>query len=307
MSAGWLLVAALVAQNAQDLRVQRAVVVQPETVTVGDAFRVVVRIRAPRGADIGFPDAPDSSGAVEAIDPVQITTGADTAATDQTAVYRLAAWDVGPLAVPLGSVRVAFGGRVQEVSLGGVSVFVRSVLPADSALHVPKPARGVLPVPSPWWWWLLIALAVALIIALIWWWLRRRRRLRLIAPVDPYEEALAAFERVESLGLVAAGERGRYVALMVEVMREYLSRLDERADLALTTSELLAAIRDVSVFPANRLAGLLVEADLIKFARRAVVPTEATQLGKEARAVVEQIHATQQAPETPATPAQAAA
>lgn len=291
MIATWLVAALLSVQAAQEVRVQRAVVVQPETVTVGDPFRVVVRIRAPRGADIGFPDGPDSSGAVEAVDPVQIVSSPDSSVTDQSAVYRLTAWDVGRLPITLGNVRVAFERTVQEVALGEISVFVASVLPADTALHVPKPARDVLPIPAPWWWWLVIAAAIAALIALLWWWLRRRRRLELIAATDPYEEAVAAFARIEALGLVAAGERGRYVALMVEVVREYLARIDEGADLAYTTSELLAATRDTPIIPGNRLAALLVEADLIKFARRAVTAAHATQLGNEARQMVEQIHA----------------
>ncbi len=293
MIASWLVASLLAAQAVQDARVQRAVVVQPETVTVGDPFRVVVRVRAPRGADIGFPDAPDSARAVEAVDPVQITTAPDTAATDQTATYRLTAWDVGRIPISFGRLRVAYGQSVQEVALGDISVFVASVLPADTSLHVPKPARDVLPIPSPWWLWLLIAAVVAAIIALIWWWLRRRRRLRLITPVDPYVEALAAFERVDALGLVSAGERGRYVALMVEVVREFLARVDGRAELAFTTSELLAAISAVEILPANRLAALLVEADLIKFARRPVTSAYATQLGKEARDIVDAIHTAQ--------------
>lgn len=290
MIATWLVAALLATQAAQEVRVQRAVVVQPETVTVGDPFRVVVRIRAARGADVGFPDGPGSSGAVEAVDPVQIVSSPDSSATDQSAVYRLTAWDVGRISIVLGNVRVAFGRTVQEIALGEISVFVASVLPADTTLHVPKPARDVLPLPAPWWWWLIIAATVAAIIALLWWWLRRRRRLKLSTATDPYEEALAAFARIEALGLVAAGERGRYVALMVEVLREYLARSDERADLAYTTSELLAATGDNPVIPANRLAALLVEADLIKFARRPITAAHATQLGNEARQIVQQIH-----------------
>lgn len=290
MMVSWLVAALVATQSAQQVRVQRAVVVQPETVTVGDPFRVVVRIRAPQGADIGFPDGPDSVGAVEAIDPVQIISSPDSASADQSAVYRLAAWDVGRLAISLGNVRVAFGRTVQEIALGDISVFVASVLPADTTLHVPKPARDVLPVASPWWWWLVIAATIAAIVGLVWWWLRRRRRLKLITAADPYEEALAAFARIDALGLVAAGERGRYVALMVEVVREFLSRADERAELAYTTSELLAAARDIPVIPGNRLAALLVEADLIKFARRPVSAAHATQLGSEARQIVEQVH-----------------
>ncbi len=304
---GTLLTLTLVAvQSTQDIRVQRAIVVQPETVTVGDPFRVIVRVKAPLGADIGFPDAPDSAGKVEAIDPVQITTAQDSTASDQTAVYRVAAWDVGRIAIRLGNVRVAIGREITEVTLGEASIFVASVLPADTTLHVPKPARDVMAIPAPWWLWLLIALAIAAIAALVWWWLRRRRRLKLVTPIDPYEEALAGFARVQGLGLVEAGERGRYVALMVEVLREYAARIDERADLALTTAELLSSIQEVSLIPANRLAALLVEADLIKFARRPVTAAQATQLGSEARQIVEQIHAAQQAAKSPA-PAQAAA
>ncbi|MEW5918226.1 MAG: DUF4381 family protein [Gemmatimonadota bacterium] len=293
MIASFVVAALLLAQGTQQpIRVERAIVVQPETVTVGDPFRVLVRVRAPRGVEIGFPDGPDSSEFVEAVDPVQIITTNDTTATDQTATYVLSAWDVGRVSFQLGVVRLVSGRNVQETALGTASVFVRSVLPADTTLHIPKPARGIVELPTPWWWWLLIAAAVVAIIALVWWWLRRRRRLRLIAPVDPYEEAIAAFERVEALGLVSAGERGRYVALMVEVLREYLMRIDSRADLAFTTSELLAAITDVAAFPSNRLAGLLVEADLIKFAKRPIVAAQATQLGSEARAIVEMIHTT---------------
>ena len=306
MIIGTLLTLTLLAmQSAQDIRVQRAIVVQPETVTVGDPFRVVVRVKAPRGADIGFPDAPDSSAKIEAIDPVQITTAQDSAFTDQTAVYRVAAWDVGLIPIRLGNVRIAVGREVTEVPLGAASVFVASVLPADTTLHVPKPARDVLAIPAPWWLWLLVALAVAVIAALVWWWLRRRQRLKLITPIDPYEEAQAGFARVQGLGLVEAGERGRYVALMLEVLREYVARIDERADLALTTSELLAAIQESALIPANRLAALLVEADLIKFARRPVTAAHAMQLGSEARQIVEYIHAAQQAAQRPA-PAQAA-
>lgn len=306
MMGALLAIALLATQSALRIDVQRAIVVQPETVTVGDPFRIIVRVKGPRGADIGFPDAPDSAGKVEAIDPVQITTAQDSASTDQTAIYRVAAWDVGRIAIRLGNVRVTLGSQVMEVPLGEASIFVASVLPADTTLRVPKPARDVMAMPAPWWLWLLVALAIALIAALIWWWLRRRRRLKLVTPIDPYEEALAAFARVQGLGLVEAGERGRYVALMVEVLREYLSRIDDRADLALTTSELLSAIRDTSLIPANRLASLLVEADLIKFARRPVIAAHAAQLGSEARQIVEQIHAAQQAAKS-AAPVQAAA
>jgi hypothetical protein len=250
---------------------------------VGDPFFVIVRIRAPLGSSIEFPQTPDSGAAVEAIDPVQVVQSSDTTANEQSAVYRVAAWDVGQLAIPLAEALVRDGARTVRVGLGGITVFVASVLPADSAQRVPKPPRDVLTFGPPWWVWALAALAAALVIWLLWWLWRRQRRV-LPRSVDPYEVATREFARVEGLGLVAAGERTRHVALMVEILREYLGEVVPVASSALTTSELLATLRGTRL-PTSRLAALLGESDLVKFARRAVTPQRAQELGRDARAV----------------------
>jgi hypothetical protein len=267
------------------------VLVRPDTVTVGDPFVVAVRIRAPRGAAIEFPSVPDSGGAVEAIDPLQVTTSADTMVSEQTAYYRVAAWDIGRRAIPLEDALVKMGAVTRRVSLADLSIFVRSVLPADSALRVPKPARDVLDVGPPWWWWLVAALAVIAIIGIGYWWYRRRRQRVRNAPPDPLADAEREFDRVESLGLIAAGERARHAALMVEILREYLSRVLPAAAISLTTTEALGAMRNEPVVPTNRLAAILSEVDLIKFARRAVTPDRALDIGREARAIARDVEA----------------
>jgi hypothetical protein len=272
-------------------RIQRGVVVRPDTVTVGDPFVVAVRIRAPRGASIEFPSVPDSGGAIEALDPLQVTTSPDTTVAEQTAYYRLAAWDIGRRAIPLEDVLVKSGATTRRVSLADLALFVRSVLPADSALRVPKPARDVLDVGPPWWWWLLAALAAVAMTGIAYWWYRRRRQRARHAPPDPLADAEREFDRVESLGLVAAGERARHAALMVEILREYLSRVIPAASVSLTTTEALAAVRNEPLVPTNRLAAILSEVDLIKFARRAVTPERALEVGREARAIVRDVEA----------------
>ena len=108
---------------------------------------------------------------------------------------------------------------------------------------------------------------------------------------DPYADAEAEFERVERLGLVEAGERGRYVALMVEVLRTYLSRSIPEAHPSLTTNELLISVRENRFVPVNRLALVLADADLVKFARRASTAERARELGTEARGIVAAVHA----------------
>jgi hypothetical protein len=275
---------------AEPVELQMGSTVEPDTVTVGDPFRVTVRIRAPLGASVTFPAAPDSGAAVEALDSRREIQGQDTLALDVSATWRLAAWDTGDQPLRLGDVVVSVDGRERRVPLGALMVHVRSVLPADSALHVPKPQRPLFEFGRPWWHWLLAILAALGIIGLFWWWWYRRRKRRRGPVEDPFAEAEDEFDRVERLGLVEAGERGRYVALMVEVLRTYLARRIPEAHPSLTTSELLVAVREHSTVPVNRLALVLADADLVKFARRATTAERARELGAEARGIVAAVH-----------------
>jgi hypothetical protein len=271
--------------------VQMGYSVDPDTVTVGDPFRLTIRIHAPRGASVEFPAGPDSGATVEALDPRQERQGPDSAGLDVTGVWRLAAWDTGDQPLRIKDVVVRFEGRERRITLGGLQVYVKSVLPADTTKRIPKPQRAIFEFGLPWWYWLLAALAAIGIIGLFWWWWHRRRQRQKGNVDDPFGDAEAGFDRVERLGLVEAGERGRYVALMVEVLRTYLSRRIPDANAALTTNELLIAVRDNRLVPVNRLALALADADLVKFARRATTAERARELGAESRGIVAAVHA----------------
>jgi len=290
--------------------VQMGLTIQPETVTVGQPFVVRVRVHAPAGAAITFPDGPDSAAAVEALDPRAVRPNAETGgAVDQTATYRLAAWDVGDQPLRIGEVVVRVGAAERRLPLGTAKVFVASVLPRDSAQRVPKPARDIFVAGPPWWWpWLPILLAVALLLLLFWfWWRRRRRRAGLEPEIPPIEFAEREFARVEGLGLLEAGERGRFVALMVDVLRDYLARrLPDEAPASLTSSELLGSLHGRRGVPMGRLAPLLAESDLIKFARRPVARDRAVALGQEARQIVRTVESARAAEEAAAAAAAAA-
>ena len=280
------------AQGSGLASVRVGVSAQPDTVTVGDPVVIRVRVSAPAGATIAFPTGPDSAAQVAAI--ASRTVGSNNAAggsVDQTAAYTLVAWDVGNVPAGLGDVVVTLGGDVRHLSLSTVEVHVKSVLPADTTLRVPKPARPPMEVAAPWWkkWWpLLVALAV--IALLLWlWWRRRKRGPAAGATIDPLAFAEREFGRIESLGLVDAGERGRHVALMVDVLRDYLALRLPEARASLTSSELATALRASRGIPHARLAALLDEADLVKFARRPLTPEHARALGREARGIARDV------------------
>jgi hypothetical protein len=272
------------------ITVQAGATVDRDTVTVGDVVVLSIRVRAPIGATVNFPTAMDSLGPVQALEPPVVRDGADSTAVDRVATYRISAWDVGDQPIRLGDVIVQADDGERRVVLSLPSLFVRSVLPADSALRVPKPARPLLDVraPIPWWWWALAALAILLIGLGIWLWRRRRR---VVASTgDPYADAQAAFERVERLRLPDAGEPGRHAALMADVLRRYLAERHPSASLANTSGELLSAVRGIDAIPFDRLRRLLDEVDPVKFAAAPLAPVHARELGEEAKAIVREEH-----------------
>lgn len=276
------------AQQGAGIPVQMGIAIRPETLTVGDPFVVTVRVRTPRGAEVAFPEKPDSLAKAELLDPARFTANADS--TERVATYRMAAWDVGEVPLVLGAITVRLGTEERAVSLGNLKVTVTSVLPADSAQRVPKPPRPPFDVAqSMWWLWALLALAALLLAWLLWRWLRRRREAPAGVVVDPFVFAEQEFARVEALGLVDAGERGRYVALVVEILRDYLARRVPGAPASLTSTELLHALRRDGRVPSARLAPVLAEADLVKFARRPVSPERAREIGTEARGIVRDV------------------
>ena len=291
------LVAPLAATQAQQFQVKAGVTASPDSVRIGDPFRVTVGIRAPRGATIQFPRTMDSAASVQSLDPVVVRTSADTTATEQYADYRVAAWDVGVQPIRLAEVLVRVNGVERRINVSG-NVFVKTVLPADSTQRVPKPPRPLLEFSAfPWWLWALLAAAIIAIGLLIWWWIRRRRRRpNPVVVVDPFVHAESEFQRIEALALIDAGERGRYVTLMVEVLRDYLAARHQPALLSHTSTELHRVVRELPTVPQDRLLRLLTDSDLIKFARRPVSSERAREIGREARAIVTKEHEASQAP-----------
>lgn len=281
------------AQAATRIPVQAGATLDRDSVTVGDVVRLTVRVRAPRGATINFPAAVDSLGPVQSLEPPTVRQGTDTLDNeDRIATYRLAPWDVGSLPIRLGDVLVQTDDDERRVGLPLPMLFVRSVLPADSTLRIPKPARPLLDARAivPWWWWLAAALAAIAIGTGVWWWVRRRRGEP--GPTgEPYADAQRAFDRIERMRLVDAGEPGRHAALMTDVARRYLAdRRLEGASLAMTSRELLDALRGAPTISHERLARLFTRVDAVKFAASPIRTDDARALGAEARAVVRAEH-----------------
>ena len=294
---GLLLLQAVLPQSARTqqsvgapLPVQMGYRVNPDTVIIGQPFNLFVKIAAPMGVRFEFPAGPDTA-TQNGVRPIELRGEKIVSMLGDTAValYHLVAWDIGiqPLRIP--DVRAAFGGAERRLPLAGASVFVRSVLPADTSLRIPRPPRPLI-VLAVFNWWPWLALVAALIAAALLWWAWRRYRNRPQAPVDPYVRAQREFERIERMGLLEADRGREYLALIVDVARKYLAARVPGVRRSDTTSELLREMQPHDGIEAE-LPRLLESVDLVKFAGADVTRDEAREAGLAIRAIVDHVEA----------------
>ena len=272
------------------LPVQMGFRVSPDTVLIGQPFNLFIKVLAPRGVRFEFPAGPDTA-TQNGILPIELRGEKIVSMLGDTAValYHLTAWEVGTRPLRLPDVRVTFQGQERRLTLGGASIFVKSVLPADSSLRVPKPARPIIRLAVVNWLLWLGVLAAAIAAVLLWWaWRRWRNRPK--PPIDPYVRAQQEFARIEARRLLEDGQYAEYFAAMVDVAREYLAARVPGIRRSDTTTELLRAMNPGAGAEAE-LPRLLEQADLVKFARADTTLEEAREAGRILRAVVDQVEA----------------
>lgn len=278
------------AATPQELPVQMGFSVRPDTVLIGQPFSLFVKVLAPKGVRFEFPAGPDTASA-NGVRPIELRGEKLVSMLGDTAVvlYHLMAWDVGVQPLRFPDVRVTYQGQERRPSLAGASVFVKSVLPADTTLRVPKPARPLIILPVfNWLRWLAIAAAVAALI--LGWWVWRRYRNRPKPPIDPYVKAQREFAAIEARRLIETGEPEEYLASMVDVAREYLAARVAGVRRSNTSGELLRTMQPREGVE-GELPSLLDRADLVKFARGEVDADVAQKAGAVLKAIVDHVEA----------------
>jgi hypothetical protein len=264
--------------------------VTPELIGVGEPITIELRVRAPVGSEIRFPALPDSNEVVEALDPRSIRDASTASLLDRTAAYRLIAWDTGQRTVRFGDITITRDGAETRYPVRIPALRVRSVLPADTTKRIPRDARALIAVPGAWWRVILAAIVVGVFAWFIWRAWRRRALARAALGPDASELAKEAFDHAARLGLIEAGEHGRFALTHVDVMRGYLARRFPHAGPSRTAREVADALvgSEFPILP-ERVAELLLRSEPIAFARARVSADEARSIATEARAIVHDV------------------
>ena len=268
-------------------------VLLPDTATVGDVVSAVVRITLPPGFQVAVPDSLPVSDTLEnagrrGLSEETLPSGEK----ELTVVYPLTPWRPGDLTIPLIPLRIVGPGVDRQLTARLVTLHVRSVLPADTALRVPKPPKDVVGPNRLLWPYILAAiLALLLLLALLYWlWRHLRRRVVVVAPEEVLtarERALRELDRVRAAGLLETDEVKAFYSRSTDAVRGYLDALDPTWGADRTTSELIPRVRTLDLKVAAALARLLDRADLVKFARFRPAAPEAQTDWAELRRWVE--------------------
>jgi hypothetical protein len=264
--------------------------ITPESPAVGEPITITLRVRAPRGTLVRFPTLPDTGTRIEPLDPRSLSGVSDDGEVDQTATYRLIAWDTGSVDVQFADVTLERDGRVTRYPVRVGTMRIHSVLPRDTSARTPKPARGPQDAPRMPWRWFVAAAVVAW---LSWWgWRRWKAHKIAMATADPGASVRArkGFAHARSLDLISAGEPGRHALAHVHVLRRYLAERWPELPESLTAKEMKAALEPLN-FPIlpEGLVSILETAEGVAYAGATISADDAEMIGVESAMMVEDL------------------
>jgi hypothetical protein len=264
---------------------------EPASVTLGDRIAATISVRLDAG-DARQPTFPDwqrgwgklSVLAAPEAKRVETPNGVEWQQPLELAAFELGQLELPPIAIGLEGAPPHATAADTLSTPSGLSIEVRSVLPAEGEGVEPAAADPPqrLPVPTAFWWTAGGFAATSAALALL---LARRKRKRAgasqptaLAPLAELERALAALGGAEP---VAAH------AVLSLALRRFLGRTLSLPAAESTTSELAARLanRPLDRATVQRTVKLLRVVDQVKFARRPAGADELATRVDEARGV----------------------
>ncbi len=162
-------------QASPPSQVRAAVTLLPDTVLVGQPFRLGVTVQAPRGLRIRFPGALELTDDLEQVGAVELGHRRPRTGV-MRAYYRVVAWTAGEHSVPPIHVELyedPAAGDPLDLAVAVPPLIVRTVLPADArGLELRQGLPFLGPSPFPW---LALLLLIAILVGL-WAYHRYRKR-----------------------------------------------------------------------------------------------------------------------------------
>lgn len=244
--------------------------------TVGDRFKLELTVRRHRNLKASQPFA-DSLGAFLVLDDKPVTKYRGDTVIDVHEL-EIAAFAAGELTLPRFLVSYPDSGEVLAARSESLGVKVQSVLPEKMEdINDLKPQiqfPNLLPL------WIALGIVAAAGLAYLGLRLFRLLSLRRLAEAplpEPWEEALAALEKISARDWLGAGEVKRFYYAVSEILKRYLTRRFGFPAIDQTTTEIVFDMKRARVELRDEFAGFFRHADLVKYAK--LVPEAAEMEG----------------------------
>jgi len=254
--------------------------------TVGDRFKVELTVRHHRNTKVGEPFAP-SLDPFMILDRKSVTRYAGDTIVD-IHTLEMAAFATGEPRTPPFIVLYPAEDEVLAAASDSIPVKVASVMPADMEdINDLKPQiqfPNLLPI------WIILAVFAASGLGYLGWRLYRRyRRIRLYgAPLpDPWDEALAALNRVPAEDWLESGRFKHYYYTVSEILKRYLTRRFNFPAIDQTTTEILRAMKAAKLPERGGFGDFFQRADMVKYAKFVPPAAEAATVITTARELVQ--------------------
>jgi hypothetical protein len=234
--------------------------------TVGDRFKLELVVKHHRGVKVAEPFTP-SLDPFMILDKKSVTRYAGDTIVD-VHTLTMAAFATGEPKIPPFIVPYPAEGEVRAAASDSITVKVASTMPKDMKdVNDPKPQiqfPNLLPI------WIMLGILAAAGLGYAGWRLYRRyRRIMLYgAPTpDPWDEALAALDKVPADDWLASGHFKRYYYTVSEVLKRYLTRRFGFPALDQTTTEIMRAMKVTKTPEREGFGEFFQRADMVKYAK----------------------------------------
>lgn len=272
-------------------------------IRIGEQIRVDLELRAPKDALIDFPNLRFASDSMEVVRRSKIDTSFKRDQAVYRVAYHLTSFEKGNYVVPAIEVRAGdtvLSTQAFRVHVAGVDVdTLRQARYGIKDIRCDRYTAGEF---LKKYYWVLIVLAV---LALLGWEIRRlakQRREKKLPPemlLSPYERARFRLRRLDGEKLLDEGRVKDFYIALTDVVRLYL---DEQFGIPAPESTSDQTLRDVRRLHLTRqqydkLRELLLDADLVKFAKMFPSEQENLRYRRYTEEIVESLRPDTETPE----------
>ncbi len=296
---------------------------RPEAATVGDRINIDFDMILPQGYQVRFPQignelgdftilefhpgpaVPESPREKASPSPRQETTDRTDGKTHHRARIVAAVYKVGEFQFESIQLSLRDGqGKEYLLSTPPIKIRIQSVLTEKDQNLKDLKKQAEIQEPVHWILWLTLAFLAALMAGLArWWWKRRAQpetRLPSQPQLDPLDLAEAELRDLLSRGLREKGFVKQFYVSLSEIIKKILEAGYSIQTFEKTTSEIMESLRngtrDTASSDLERIEALLINCDLVKFAKYIPPKTETDATVKDTMELLESCRKQRQTP-----------